>query len=1104
MKFLLPTTLAFCFLFNNLQAQDPNWQKIKLAPPLFHSDSVIGAGVELHKAKKYDEAIIEYAKVHENDSNYVLAQYETILSYMALKKDSAAIILCDHVAFVNRAYHPTMMLLKANCYDNLKQFDKSKALYMEGVKQYPYSAKFYHEYAISCFNQKKYQEAHDNYINAIRINPQYAPSHFQLGMLALKQKKIIPAMLSFQYYLLLDNSSARAKSVIDVLEKIGDDAVKYEDLAVIEPLDQNDDFSDLESIVKSKAALSSKFKSKVKLNFRLLKQIQVVLDKIEYNAEDKGFYNQFYAKFFKDMASKDLTEVYLYSVLSGVEVEDASNWVKGHKADMDKLKNWYADYMKPYNEVSLKENTSGNKAYKIYQYNEIIAIGSVNAREERSGYWNFLYAKTAILKSEGNFDDKGEKTGQWKFYYEDGVLKEKCSFKNNKLDGEYIKFHNNGKMIEHLFYKDGKYDGVQTVYYSNGNIKNVYTYKNNVQDGEESGYYRTGKLAYKSDAKNNSFNGLYTSYYENGSVKKTYMFTNGVKAGQSKEYFNHPKDQVYGEGNYENNFATGEWKYYFDDGKLSLAGMLNKKGQKEGVWKDYLKTGVLIEENTYTDGKSEGISKNFYHDGKIYEEFYYRKSKVNQYKYYSKTGEVVKEISKQKNELNLELYNRNGTVRIMGKMVGEQIDGQLTTYNYLGLKSETTEYKGDEKINSEKTYYPNGQIAAETPYVNNVQHGLFSKYFVSGAVSMKGYYVNDNMEGYWFYYDRGGPLSEIRHYVNGEQVGWQRDFACNGKLQRAERLEDGRIVERCYYDTLGKIIKRVNYDSCNNCEVMIPNIDGKPWIKRTLKNNYINGVSTTFYPTGKPLFESTYDMDLENGLSKSYNIFGKLQSETNYDMDVKQGKYTTYKNEKIQYTATYNNGKATGVTTDYYENGKPFQTTTYEYNDVQGPLTRYDDNGNVAIVLNYINDNLVSYSYEDETGKLVPAIEINKPDMEVKAFYKNKKPSVSFKIKNGEKEGTYVLYSALGTKLLEENYSYGFLNGTRTTYYASGKPKLKSNFNYGDFNGMYLEYNENGTPRTELTYVNDKRHGLCKYYDETGKLLLKSFFYNDYSIKIIP
>lgn len=1102
MKFLLLPVCAV-LLAGTALAQETDLSKIKLQVPVFNADSIIREGIKLHDAKKYDEAITEFEKINENDSSYVLAQFELANSLVGLKKDSAAILICDRLMETSKKYYPKLLLLKADAYDGMKQYKNSEEIYKKGIKEFPNSPKFYHELAISYFNQKKYKESYDNFLNALAISPEYSPSHFYLGVLALRQKKIIPAMLSFQYYLLLDNSSSRAKTTINLLEQIGDDAINYEEFEVIEPFDNDDHFSDLEAIVKSKAAFSNKFKSKVKLNFRMLKQIQVVLDKVEYSAADKNYYNQFYAKFFKELASKNYTENYLYYILSEMQIEDVNKWMKSHKSDVDEFRIWFIKYMRANHlEVNLPEN-SGKKAYKIYSYNDISAMGYIDDKNVKSGYWKYLYASSSALKSEGNYDDKGLRTGAWKFYYEDGTVREKCTFKDDKLQGEYFKYHPNGRVMNHLFYNEGKFDGKQHVYYSNGNLKNIYPYKNGVMEGEETGYYMTGKLKYKTTVTAGEYTGVYETFYENDSPYKVLTLGKTGKNGMAKEFFNYPKGAVYAEGLYENDQVVGEWKYYYFSGKLFSSGSFNKKGLKDGIWKTFNEKGILVKEDTYSDGRSEGVAKNYYDDGKIYEEYYYRKNKINVYKYYNRAGAIVKEISKQKNEFNFDLYNQNGTLRMTGKIIGDQLDGQITSYNYLGMKTEMKEMKDEKRINKEINYYPNGQILSESPYKNGQEDGLYTKYFVNGKVLTQGYYVNNSAEGYWFYYDKNGPLSEIRYYENGEQRGWQRSFACNGKLFRAELLENDHIIERCYYDTLGKVIKRIKYDECDNCEVTIPSIDGKPWIKRKLKNNYINGQSVTYYPDGTPNYEGMYDMDMQTGVGKSYNILGKVQTETNYDYDKKQGTYTLYKDGKVDYTSNYHNNQLSGEARDYYDNGKLYQLINYAYGDAEGPTTIYDEAGNVAVVLNYSDDYLMNYTYENESGQLSTPIEINKPDMSIKAFYKNKKPSLSYTLKNGVREGAYVLYSSTGAKLFECNYANGYLQGPRTEYFASGKVRSKCTFSYGEFNGLYTEYNENGTLKAEYTYMNGSRHGISKYYDATGKLLTQCYYYDDNPVKII-
>lgn len=1100
MKYILLPVCLMAIVGSSFAQADLS--RIKLQLPIANSDSLIRVGLGLQDEKKYEEAIAEYEKVNENDSNYVQAQFQTASAYLLAKKYEASIEISDRILRCDKSYYTKTLLIKGNAYDGMKNFQASEEIYRKGIREFPNSPKFFHELAISYYNQKRYKEAYEQFLKAIAVNPQYSPSHYYLAILSLKQKDVIQAMLGLQFYLLLDNTTTRAKYAVKLIEQIGDDAINYEELESVPAFSRDERFDDLEAIVKSKAAYGDKFKSKVKINYRMLKQMQVVVDEITYDPADKNFHNQFYARFFDELSSKKYTEAYLYYSVSGLEVPEAKKWAKSNTDKMQDFGNWFSDYMLYTFPIDMPEN-SGKTCYKTYANIDINGIGPLDGKKIRTGYWKYFYP-SSVVKSEGSFNSQGEKTGPWKYYYEDGSLKESCTFKNDMIEGDYYKHYPNGRVMTHLIYVNGKLEGKQSLYHSNGNLKNTYNYKNGVMEGEEMGFFATGKTEYQTTTTAGIYSGTYNMFFENGHPSKVFTVSKGAKNGPGKEFFNYPNGAVYAEGNFDNNTVSGEWKYYYYyTGQLYRVGAFNKSGMKNGKWKTFDKNGTLTGEENYLDGRFEGESKNYYNDGKLYEEFFYRKNKVNLYKYYDHSGQLAKEIAKQKNDFNLELYNRNGTLRLTGKLQGDQFDGVINDYNYLGMKTKSTEYKDDQRINKQLTYYPSGKIKSETSFVNGKENGLFTQYFLDGTPVTQGYYVNGMSEGYWFYYERTGALSEIRFYRNDEKTGWQRTFACNGKLFRTERIEDGHVAERYYHDTLGKVIKYIDYNTCNDCEVTIPSIENNTWIKRHLKNNYIHGSSLTYYPDGKTEDDLTYDMDMITGVAKSYDVFGKLQSETTYDYDLKQGPYTLYKNGKLDYSATYRNNELHGEAKDYYESGKLFQTISYQYNEGEGPTTIYDESGAVAAVLNYEGDNIVSYSYENESGKLVDPVIINKPDMVVKAFYKNKKPSLSFTLKNGEKEGPYVLYASTGEKLLEYQYSGGYLNGPRTEYYGNGKLKSKCMFRYGDFHGLYTEYNENGSLRHEFNYVSGMRHGFSKYYDGNGKLLLQYFFYDGNAVKII-
>ena len=75
---------------------------------------------------------------------------------------------------------------------------------------------------------------------------------------------------------------------------------------------------------------------------------------------------------------------------------------------------------------------------------------------------------------------EGKLDGEYKSFYENGKLLEHCFYKGGKLNGEYKWFWANGKLEEHCFYKDGELDGEYKSFRDNGKLEEHCFYK----DGE--------------------------------------------------------------------------------------------------------------------------------------------------------------------------------------------------------------------------------------------------------------------------------------------------------------------------------------------------------------------------------------------------------------------------------------------------------------------------------------------------------------------------------------------------------------------------------------------------------------------------------------------
>ena len=51
---------------------------------------------------------------------------------------------------------------------------------------------------------------------------------------------------------------------------------------------------------------------------------------------------------------------------------------------------------------------------------------------------------------------------------------------------------------------------------------------------------------------------------------------------------------------------------YYDEGKIRSKGLIDKKGKKQGVWKNFYVSGELKSEGIYKNGRKEGTWKYFY------------------------------------------------------------------------------------------------------------------------------------------------------------------------------------------------------------------------------------------------------------------------------------------------------------------------------------------------------------------------------------------------------------------------------------------------------------------------------------------------------------
>ena len=158
--------------------------------------------------------------------------------------------------------------------------------------------------------------------------------------------------------------------------------------------------------------------------------------------------------------------------------------------------------------------------------------------------------------------------------------------------------------------------------------------------------------------------GVWKKYYSNNRIRYVGSFINGKEVGVFKYYdittSKHPT--IIKE--FFSISGSAKVRYYNLDGKLRTIGTMLKKS-RIGKWVYFFPNGAIFSEEFYTNGKLEGILKNYYKNGNILE--------ITQYSSGMKNG-VSKKFSDQ--EVLIEKVNYKNDV-LNGKGMYFELNGDL-------------------------------------------------------------------------------------------------------------------------------------------------------------------------------------------------------------------------------------------------------------------------------------------------------------------------------------------------------------------------------------------------------------------------------------------
>jgi antitoxin component YwqK of YwqJK toxin-antitoxin module len=442
---------------------------------LINSGELIKKSTMLYDSGKYKSALILLNKVNRSDTNYVWSLYKKAISCEADSQYTQAIKYCEEGLSLNeqREYEPDLLNTYGNTLNESGQRDKALKVFDLAISRYPSYSLFYFNKGVVLLALNRLNEAELLFQKTLMINPYMYSAHFQLGVAALKQGKIVPSFLSFIGYLLVNPEGKYWSNSVNLLNRISkstDDIIEYKNKREVAP-DEN--YQEVEDIMLSKIALDKAYKPIIALDDPISRQIQAVFEKLDYKDTNNDFWIQYYLPYFKKVYNEGKFELFINHIFTNAKVAIIQDYNKKNKKELEGFINDAAAYFNLVRSTRelfySKRDSIANKFF--FENGKIVGKGVlINNGKTLNGKWEFYYP-AGNLKGYGYYNLAGEKEGEWNYYFYSGKLKAKEHLKNGKLEGTLEYYFENGNLSSLENYNDNKLEGLSTTYFYSGNTK---------------------------------------------------------------------------------------------------------------------------------------------------------------------------------------------------------------------------------------------------------------------------------------------------------------------------------------------------------------------------------------------------------------------------------------------------------------------------------------------------------------------------------------------------------------------------------------------------------------------------------------------------------
>jgi tetratricopeptide (TPR) repeat protein len=308
-----------------------------------------------HDRGDYDNAILRYNQILEENPHDATALYELSYTYLTKKDYRAAYETSLRAAQYKSPILPTVYVNVGTALDLMGESKKAIKVYREAIKRFPQVPMLYYNLAVTHLGREERGEAKAALKNSVSLNPSHGSSHLALAKIYLNDQEKIPALLAASAFLLIEPATPRTQQGLQILQLLLDSSVAKtgEDQYTISlgGFDDSEEGEFLGAEMALGAAVAAAVtQDEVKSGPALLSAaVGTTFSVLGFSPDEpaRGFAAEYYAPFFAEMDERDLTEPFVYHILESTGSPEVTAWLAENPARVEALLAWVSEYQWP-------------------------------------------------------------------------------------------------------------------------------------------------------------------------------------------------------------------------------------------------------------------------------------------------------------------------------------------------------------------------------------------------------------------------------------------------------------------------------------------------------------------------------------------------------------------------------------------------------------------------------------------------------------------------------------------------------------------------------------------------------------------------------------